>query len=301
MVTLFKVTKLINLDLGKNFIRSFEWSTTNADQFHVLLSDNTLLTFASPNSTPKFEKTPLGTLVDFIADDSSFYFIDEDGNLFESDELVTNCGLTGDDLVLEKVAPNVLCVASSSLAVHLLLLDEEAFVVEKLELDLFEEIRVINDQTCASRYFIQSKHAVLCVSLTWLAQIDSGAELMSQSEVETLLTAPNATISGAALAAGRVPNSITQDGPVLVCSLSAGPGVLIPLLTLPTTLTSGSSRETAKAKPPTTAWARLFQHFFMLFFSVKLSSVTYLANMDLNIVRFDFCLDKYRYSPIIVH
>ena len=48
-----------------------------------------------------------------------------------------------------------------------------------------------------------------------------------------MLTVPSATISGVTLASNRIPNSITQDGPVLICSLSSGPGVLIPLLTLP--------------------------------------------------------------------
>lgn len=52
------------------------------------------------------------------------------------------------------------------MVVHLLLLDDEAFVVEKVELDLFEEIIIINDASCSTRYFIQSKHAVLCVSLS---------------------------------------------------------------------------------------------------------------------------------------
>ena len=51
------------------------------------------------------------------------------------------------------------------MVVHLLLLDDEAFVVEKVELDLFEEIILINDVSCSSRYFVQSKHAILCVSL----------------------------------------------------------------------------------------------------------------------------------------
>ena len=69
-------------------------------KFHVLLSNNELLTFDSISSLPKAEITPRGNLVDFIVNDGAFYFIDEDGNLFENDELVTNCDLTGDDLVL---------------------------------------------------------------------------------------------------------------------------------------------------------------------------------------------------------
>ena len=66
----------------------------------MLLSSNKLLTFESINSLPKAEITPRGNLVDFIVNDGTFYFIDEDGNLFENDELITNCDLTGDDLVL---------------------------------------------------------------------------------------------------------------------------------------------------------------------------------------------------------
>ena len=195
--------------------------------------------------------------------------------MFENDELITNCELTGDDLCLELVAPNVLACANATMAVHVLLVDaESAFVVEKVELDLYEDVALINDHSCArwdyfqslkqsfiwlticfSRYFIHSKHAVLCISLNWLDQIESGSELTSQSVVETLLTAPHVSIGGVTLAHGRIPNSLTQDGPCLVCSLSSGSGALIPLLTLPATLLQprGKSSTTKKCATPVVA------------------------------------------------
>jgi len=79
--------------------------------------------------------------------------------------------------------------------------------------------------------------------------------LTSQSVVETLLTAPHVSIGGVTLAHGRIPNSLTQDGPCLVCSLSSGSGALIPLLTLPATLLQprGKSSTTKKCATPVVA------------------------------------------------
>ena len=50
------------------------------------------------------------------------------------------------------------------MAAHTLILNDEAFIVEKVELDLFESanaIAIIADNCCLNRYFIYSNRIVL--------------------------------------------------------------------------------------------------------------------------------------------
>jgi len=42
-------------------------------------------------------------------------------------------------------------------AIHVLWLEDEAFIVEKVELEMYQDIIIINDKTCPIRYFIYSK------------------------------------------------------------------------------------------------------------------------------------------------
>ena len=140
------------------------------------------------------------------------------------------------------------------MACHILWLDDEAFIIEKVELDFYEEIRILNDKTCAMRYFIFSPRytfspysryfnynffsSLVCVSLSWLSDLEKGENITDQHcTVENLLTCPtDSKINGVTVQSGRVPNSITFDGPVLCCSISSGNGILIPLLSLPSQL-----------------------------------------------------------------
>lgn len=49
------------------------------------------------------------------------------------------------------------------MAVHVLILHEEAFIVEKVELELFESVNaiaIIADECCLNRYFIYSNRKV---------------------------------------------------------------------------------------------------------------------------------------------
>ena len=142
------------------------------------------------------------------------------------------------------------------MACHILWLEDEAFIIEKVELDFYEEIRILNDKTCAMRYFIFSPRfdffyhsarflhfnndfsSLVCVSLSWLSNLEKGENITDQHcTVENLLTCPtDSKINGVTVQSGRVPNSITFDGPVLCCSISSGSGILIPLLSLPSQL-----------------------------------------------------------------
>ena len=93
---------------------------------------------------------------------------------------------------------------------------------------------------------------MLCVSVGWVEEVAAGDSVSSQSSVETLLTSPGGLVGGVHLAAGRIPNSITQDGPVLVASLSTGaPGTLIPLLTLPTAMMQSKTQSASRKNAPT--------------------------------------------------
>ena len=80
--------------------------------------------------------------------------------------------------------------------------------------------------------------SLVCVSLSWLSDLEKGENITDQHcTVENLLTCPtDSKINGVTVQSGRVPNSITFDGPVLCCSISSGNGFLIPLLSLPSQL-----------------------------------------------------------------
>jgi len=134
------------------------------------------------------------------------------------------------------------------MACHILWLEDEAFIIEKVELDFYEEIRILNDKTCAMRYFIFSPSSLVCVSLSWLSDLEKGENITDQHcTVENLLTCPtDSKINGVTVQSGRVPNSITFDGPVLCCSISSGNGILIPLLSLPSQLITSKIEKKSK-------------------------------------------------------
>lgn len=52
------------------------------------------------------------TIVDFITFKEGFLLLDSDGNIFENEELVLNCEISGDELQIEQVSNDVLVVAN---------------------------------------------------------------------------------------------------------------------------------------------------------------------------------------------
>ena len=99
--------------------------------------------------------------------------------------------------------------------------------------------------------FLTCVSGINCVSLSWLDDVHKNG-LISEKQsscVECLVdtTIPQSNIIGVSLLTGRIPNSPSFDGPVLCCATSSGPGILIPLLSLPTALTKeGQNNRTSQ-------------------------------------------------------
>ena len=100
---------------------------------------------------------------------------------------------------------------------------------------LFSKVWIVFFITIIHNY---NSSSLVCVSLSWLSDLEKGENITDQHcTVENLLTCPtDSKINGVTVQSGRVPNSITFDGPVLCCSISSGNGILIPLLSLPSQL-----------------------------------------------------------------
>lgn len=62
------------------------------------------------------------TIVDFITFKEGFLLLDSDGNIFENEELVLNCEISGDELQIEQVSNDVLVVANQQV-IWLLIID----------------------------------------------------------------------------------------------------------------------------------------------------------------------------------
>ena len=50
--------------------------------------------------------------MDFITFKEGFLLLDSDGNIFENEDLVLNCEISGDELQIEQVSNDVLVVAN---------------------------------------------------------------------------------------------------------------------------------------------------------------------------------------------
>merc|ERR1711953_926558 len=148
----------VKCNLGRNYLRQVRWG--NADEFHVLISNNSILSFKNSRGAPTdnyYDLPQSAAITDFVTFKEGFLFVDCDGNIYENGELVLNCEITGDALNLEQISSDVFVVSNQQYAIHILWLQDEAFIVEKVELDMYEDIIILNDKTCPMRYFIYSK------------------------------------------------------------------------------------------------------------------------------------------------
>ena len=58
------------------------------------------------------ETAPGATLVDFVVGEGdSFFLVDTNGNVYENGDLLANSQITGDNLRIQMIAPNVLVIA----------------------------------------------------------------------------------------------------------------------------------------------------------------------------------------------
>lgn len=123
-----KASQFVDLNLGRNYIRKFVWGQDGS--FHILTSDNRVHTYSDPDTLDSVIRFSIqwvhiyaqfqsilivifrSTIVDFITFKDGFLLLDSDGNIFENEELVLNCEISGDELQIEQVSNDVLVVAN---------------------------------------------------------------------------------------------------------------------------------------------------------------------------------------------
>ena len=122
----------VKCNLGRNYLRQVRWG--NDDEFHVLISNNSILSFKNSRGAPtdnyydlpqRYEfmkrlmilfRNSSAAITDFVTFKEGFIFVDCDGNIYENGELVLNCEITGDDLKLEQISSDVFVVSNQQVA-----------------------------------------------------------------------------------------------------------------------------------------------------------------------------------------
>jgi len=179
------VASAVNLRLGSSQICSVRWSTSNsdADSLHILSNKNEIYSF----SRGQFGAAPVLTsfvavcddIVDFVPltfgdKEAEFLTISSNGFLRINNDILINVEIEG-DLVLAQIDTHCFVVANSEFAAHILMLEDEAFIVEKIELRLQgaagmkSSVGIIVDESCKSRYFIHSNRNGVFEILSFLS------------------------------------------------------------------------------------------------------------------------------------
>ncbi|CAG5099342.1 Oidioi.mRNA.OKI2018_I69.XSR.g16463.t1.cds [Oikopleura dioica] len=242
--------------LGSEYILQAKW---DGQRIIVLKSNNEVLLYDDPKQRPVIMPniSVRDKLTDIVAlGEQEILTVSSNGFVRINDDIVCNVELAG-DIQLQQIQEDIFVAATAEMAVHFLFIEEEAIVVEKVELavsDSFDDqIHVLSDASCNSRYFIFSQTGLNCISLNWVDEMRESGRIpdSSPSTIEVLVTTANergARITGSALCLDRAPNSVSFDGPICCSSMSNGSAFFIPLLSLPSALCVAKSDPSRK--PP---------------------------------------------------
>jgi len=242
--------------LGAEYILNVKWFR---QKIVVLKSNNEVLIYEDPKRRPVI--MPNLTVRDKLTDviglaEQEFMTVSSNGFVRINEDIICNVELEG-DIRLQQIQEDIFVAATPQMAVHFLLIENEVIVVEKVEIAVSDsdddQIQILVDRSCDTRYFIFSRTGLNCVSLNWVDDMrDSGKISESNaSTIEVLITHANekgATINGTALCLDRAPNSVSFDGPTCCSAMSNGTAFFIPLLSLPSVLCVAKSDSTRK--PP---------------------------------------------------